>query len=128
MQTIPPVKAVSVSPPALRFLRGLAIAAAVAMVLLFVWSALRRMHFPYDLEWVEDGNLQELQRMMRHQPLYVPPTVDYVPYLYAPLFYVFSALAAKGMGVSFAAMRMVSFVSALGVFAGIFRAGVPGVS
>ena len=95
-------------------------AASGLMLALFLVTALRRLHFPFDLEWVEDGNLQELLRVTRHQPLYVAPTLDYVPYLYAPLFFWLAALLAKVVGTGFAAMRLLSIAATLGVVAGLF--------
>ena len=112
--------ALSVSATTLRWLRWAALAAPVVLLALFLATAHKRLHYPFELEWVEDGNLQELSRVANHQPLYVPPSLDYVPYLYAPLFFWLSALAAKTMGVGFAAMRMVSTLATLGVLGGLF--------
>ena len=109
-----------VSALALRSLRGLTMAASGLMLVLFLLTAHRRLHYPFDLEWVEDGNLQELWRVVRHQPLYVPPSLDYVPYLYAPLFFWLAALVAKVTGVGFAAMRLLSTFATLGVLGGLF--------
>ena len=111
--------ALTISATTLRWLRWAAMAAPVVLLALFLATAHKRLHYPYELEWVEDGNLQELSRVAHHQPLYVPPSLDYVPYLYAPLFFWFSALAAKVMGVGFAAMRMVSTLATLGVLGGL---------
>ena len=108
------------SSTALRSLRLALYAASGLMLLLFLVTALRRLHYPFDLEWVEDGNLQELARVVHHQPLYVAPSIEYVPYLYAPLFFWLGALLAKGMGLGFAAMRMLSILSTLGLLGGLF--------
>ncbi len=104
----------------LRLLQALAVGLSLATVLLFLFTAHRRLHYPFDLEWVEDGNLQELWRVIRHQPLYLPPGIHYVPYLYAPLFFWLSSLVAKFTGVGFAAMRLLSTLGALGTLGGLF--------
>ena len=104
----------------LRILGFAAIALSALYVFLFLVTAHRRMHFAFDLEWVEDGNLQELWRVVAHQPLYVAPSIDYVPYLYAPLYFWLAAVVARFTGVGFQALRLLSIVGTLGTMAGLF--------
>jgi len=94
-------------------LRGLVVALAAFFVVLFVYATARRMHYPYDLEWVESGVLASVARIVHGQPLYAKPTLDYVPFLYAPLYFYVCAAVTKLTGVNFAALRLVSAMSAL---------------
>jgi len=96
-----------------RMLQGLVVALSAFFVALFVYAAARRLHYPYDLEWVESGVLASVARIVHGQPLYAKPTLDYVPFLYAPLYFYVCAAMTKLTGVNFTALRLVSAVSAL---------------
>ena len=89
------------------------------MVLLFLQSAYRRIRYPYVLEWIEEGNLQEVARYVHHLPVYIAPSIEYTANIYAPLYFWVSSWFARWMGVSFASMRIVSFISTLGLLCGM---------
>lgn len=89
------------------------------LVLLFLQSAYRRIRYPYVLEWIEEGNLQEVARYVHHLPVYIAPSIEYTANIYAPLYFWVSSWFARWMGVSFASMRIVSFISTLGLLCGM---------
>ena len=72
-----------------------------------------RIGYPHQLEWMEGGMVDHVRRVMDGQPLYVPPTLEFVPFLYPPLFYGISAVAASVIGPTFLTLRLVSVLSAL---------------
>jgi hypothetical protein len=82
--------------------------------------AICRMRYPFELEWTEGGFVDQLQRIVNGQPVYVAPSVNFVPFLYTPLYFYVSAAVAKLVGVGFLPLRLVSFVASLGAFAMIF--------
>src|SRR5207247_9527854 len=47
---------------------------------------LLRLRYPLDLEWMEGGVLTHTLRLGRGQPLYAEPSVDFVSFLYTPLY------------------------------------------
>jgi len=96
-----------------RVLRGLVVVLAGLFVALFMYASARRLWYPYDLEWIESGVLASIARVAHGQPLYAKPSLDYVPYLYAPLYIYVCAWVTKLTGISFVAPRLVSAVSAL---------------
>jgi hypothetical protein len=98
---------------AARVLSGLVVVVAAFFVALFVHAAARRIWYPYDLEWVESGVMTSVARIAYGGPLYAKPTLDYVPFLYPPLYFYVCAWVTKLTGVNFAALRLVSAVSAL---------------
>jgi hypothetical protein len=51
-------------------------------------------------------------RVVRGEPLYVEPSPEFMPFLYAPGYYFVGALATKLLGFSFLALRLVSALSA----------------
>jgi hypothetical protein len=95
-------------------LSGLIVFLAVFFLLLFLYSAVRRMRYPFDLEWVESGMVMSLRNIVQGRGLYTAPSLDYVPYLYAPLYFYLAAGLSKLTGVSFLTLRLLSVLSTLG--------------
>ena len=93
---------------------------SVLLVLLFLYTAVRRMPYPFDLEWIESGILVSVDRLHHGLPLYTAPSLNYIPYLYAPLYFYVCAAVAKVTGVSFFTLRLVSTMSALATLALLF--------
>lgn len=91
--------------------------AAGGYLLAYVAIALWRLQHPFELEWMEGAMVDHVQRITEGKRLYVPPSLDFVPFIYPPLFYYASAAVAQITGVGFAALRLVSFLSSLLIFA-----------
>ena len=54
-----------------------------------------RVGYPYDLEWMEGGMLVHGHRVLNGEGLYVPPSLDFIPYIYPPLYsWVLAAFGA----------------------------------
>jgi hypothetical protein len=103
-----------------RVLRIVTLAGASLFPLAYVTLALLRLGHPFELEWMEGGTLQHVQRIQAGEPLYVPPTLDWAPFIYAPLYYYASALASSLLGPGIAPLRLVSLLASLGCFALVF--------
>jgi hypothetical protein len=105
---------------------GCAIVALVAMFFgLFLWAAVRRMGYPFEVEWIESGMLVSVLRIAHGQALYVKPTLEFVPFLYAPVYLYVAAAVTKlagghGAMAGYGAMRLVSTVGTLGSCAAIY--------
>lgn len=84
----------------------------------WVWSA--RLAFPFELEWLEGVALEHVQRLRAGLPLYTPPSLEWVPLNYTPLYFWLSALSAGVFGETFLAMRLVSVLAALGAAAAVW--------
>ena len=88
--------------------------AALGFVLAFAATGVLRAIFPYPIDGLEPGALQEVNRVLAGQPLYVAPALDYVPQIYAPaLFYLAAPLAALS-GSSQFGLRATSLLASLG--------------
>lgn len=81
-----------------------------------------RIGFPLELEWMEGGVLHQAHRFAHGQPLYPPPSRDFVPFLYTPGFAVLLGSLGKVFGVSFALGRLISIVSCIAIGWAIWRA------
>ena len=96
---------------ATRIFAGLVIAFCVAFIGLDLFIIFSRIFYPYQLEWMEGAGLVQVSRLLASKTLYVPPSIDFVPLIYPPLFFYASALIAKIIGLGFGALRLVSFLS-----------------
>ncbi len=95
---------------------ALAIPALYQIGLLVVTIA-GRISYPYDLEWMEGGMLHHAQRIRDGQGIYGPPSIDFIPYLYTPLYPSVLALLGGAFGVTYSVGRAISVLSLLGIAA-----------
>ena len=96
------------------------VALAAAYPLLCLAVALARMRYPFELEWLEGGSLEQVRRILAGQALYKRPTLEYVAFPYPPLYYYASAAMAAVTGPGFLALRLVSFLASTASLALIF--------
>ena len=104
-----------------RILHALVAVLSMLFVLAYVAIALGRLGFPYELEWIEGGSLTMVGRAVAGRPLYVAPSLAYVPFNYPPLYFWVSALATRLLGDGFLPLRLVSLVSSLACGALLYR-------
>ncbi len=97
--------------------RTIVVVAALVPVAIYLYVAVRRLGYPFELQWLEGGEVEIVNRVVHGQAIYVAPSLHYVPYPYPPLFIWVSAAFAKVLGVGFLAPRLVSFLASLGVLA-----------
>jgi hypothetical protein len=111
------------SPRALQLARLLVVALSLLFAALFLWAAIKRMYYPFEVEWIESGIIVSVLRIAHGQPLYAAPTLDYVPYIYTPLYLYVAAAVTKLVGVAghdYLAMRLVSTLSTIGSCCAIY--------
>lgn len=97
-----------------KILRAVALALAAWFVVLLVYVFARRFVYPYDLEWMEGGMLDHALRLAEGQPIYAPPSVDFIPYLYTPGYPFAVFVLGKLFGLGY---KLGRFVSLAGFFA-----------
>ncbi|MCB9561074.1 MAG: hypothetical protein H6709_15230 [Kofleriaceae bacterium] len=95
-------------------------APAIAQLILLAATVGQRFGYPYDLEWMEGGMLQHAQRIADGQGIYGPPSVDFIPYLYTPLYPGALAILGSIFGLSYQLGRAVSIVSMFGIAVVVF--------
>ncbi len=81
---------------------------------MFLAVALKRLHYPFELDRMESAMMTTVWRVAHGMPVYVRPSLEWAPFLYSPLFFYCSAAMTKIMGVGYAALRMVSIFATLG--------------
>ena len=102
-------------------LRAALVVAAFGFLACYLAVAFARFRYPFQLEWMEGGVLDHVQRVLHGQALYVPPSIHFTPFLYTPLYYYVSAGASWLFGLHLSTLRMVSIVSSIVAFAALYR-------
>ncbi len=96
--------------------------AAVPGLVALAWLAqvfAGRLNFPLDLEWMEGGLLVHALRLQQGEGIYVPPSVDFIPFLYTPFYPRLLAWLALVFPLDYALGRAVS----VGAFVGTLLVG-----
>jgi hypothetical protein len=109
-----------ISTRTLSALRLLLAALSALMVVLFIYTALRRLHFAFEYDWIEDGMLASVRHIRAGLPLYSAPSTAFTPYLYTPIYLYVAAAFSRVMVISYAPLRLLSLLSTLGCFATIY--------
>jgi hypothetical protein len=94
--------------------RALVVVASIVPTAVYLYVALHRIGYPYELEWLEGGAVEIVRRVAEGQAMYVQPSLHYVPYPYTPLYFWVSGALAHVTGVGFLPLRLVSLLSSLG--------------
>jgi hypothetical protein len=87
--------------------------AAAAPIVVYVWVALHRVGYPYELDWMEGGSVELVGRVLNGHSLYSAPSIAYVGWTYPPLYYWLTAALAKVIGLGFLPLRLVSLAASL---------------
>ena len=103
-----------------RLLKFSALFIAIGYIGLYLSIALLRVTYPFDLEWMEGGSVEHVRRLLTGQPIYVAPSLEFIPYNYPPFYYYVSAVVAQILGVTPTSLRLVSIVSSLASFVAIY--------
>lgn len=107
-----------------RALLDAAVVGAAAYAVLFVVVALLRAPFGFELEWMEGGMVSHAARLLDGQPIYAPPSADFVPFFYTPGYpLTLAGLASVFGSLTLGLGRAVSIVATLLTFGFLFRVG-----
>ena len=103
-----------------RRLAALVLWAVVALPALYqldlmIQAIAGRVAYPYDLEWMEGGLLHHALRIRLGEGIYAPPNVDFIPYLYTPLYPTLLALFGSPFGISYLLGRVISLIGLVGI-------------
>jgi 4-amino-4-deoxy-L-arabinose transferase-like glycosyltransferase len=93
---------------------------AVLFVIVYLILAFLRIRYPFELEWMEGACVDHVLRILSGEKLYVSPSLEFIPFMYTPLYFYLSAAFSAIIGVGFLPLRLVSFISWLGSFLLIF--------
>ncbi len=103
-----------------QFLDYALFAFAAAYLVIYLWIVYQRIRYPFELEWIEGGMVDQVQRLIHGQSMYVAPSINFVPFLYPPVYFYVSAAASLIFGGGLFPLRFVSFTASLVSFVVIF--------
>jgi len=89
-------------------------------IIMYIVLAILRMPCPFELEWMEGAMVDHVVWMLAGNPLYPEPSLDFVPFIYAPIYFYVSAGISWLIGVGFFPLRLVSVLASLGSLVVIF--------
>src|SRR5262245_41183160 len=102
----------------MKMARAVALVAAAFWFVALAYLFARRLASPFDLESLDAAPLSHAQRILDGQPIYPPPSIDFVPHPYTPLYPALVALVGRMVGgVSYAVGRALSVASFVGALA-----------
>lgn len=107
--------------PALVWARRITAAIAGLWLVLSLVAFALRLTFPLELEWMEGGTLHQAHRVRAGLPVYGPPSADFVPFLYTPLYPWLLAKLGAVLPLNYALARGVSVVAVIAIWAGLWR-------
>lgn len=96
-------------------LPGLAVLAAIVFAAMYFFTALPRVVYPYDLDFIEDGLLLTSLRLAQNQPVFAPPNADFVPHVYTPLYTWLGSLLFRVTGPGFMPLRLLSLAAIIAI-------------
>jgi 4-amino-4-deoxy-L-arabinose transferase-like glycosyltransferase len=97
-----------------KVLTRLLLIASFSFTALFLYTISLRIPYPFELEWMEGAFLTQSLWLLKGNQLYVEPTIDFIPFLYTPLYTWLSTALMYVLGVGFWQARLVSVASSIG--------------
>lgn len=86
----------------------------------YLYVAFSRIAYPFSLEWIESNTFLHVLRVLQNEPIYGPPSYDFIPMIYTPFYYYVVAAFTKLTGQIMLSMRLVSILASLLVFVMIY--------
>jgi len=80
---------------------------------MYLVAALPRVFYPYDLDFIEDSILMEAQRFALGLPVYVAPSMTFIPHVYMPFYLWVGGWLIKIAGMGYAPLRLLSLAATL---------------
>ncbi len=100
-----------------RILQGAVWGLALLSVLTYVRVSLMRLAYPLELDCIEGVIMDHVVRLSQGQPIYVAPTLRFIPLAYMPLLMVVSSWITHFFEPAFWHVRIVSFGATVGLMA-----------
>ncbi len=99
-----------------QFFKKVILLLSIYYIIIYLYLALVRLFYPFELEWMEGGMVGHIVQIFQGHFLYQAPTIEFIPYIYGPLYFYLSALLSKLMGIGFLPLRLLSVIASLGCF------------
>ena len=107
--------------PAVLWARRVVTGLSLVWVLVIAIVFACRIGFPLELEWMEGGSLQQAWRLQQGLPVYGPPSPEFVPFLYTPLYPAVVALLGLVFPLGYVLARAVSIAAVIATCVALWR-------
>ncbi|MGB7980229.1 MAG: glycosyltransferase family 39 protein [Candidatus Nanopelagicales bacterium] len=97
--------------------RWLFVVVGVVGLVGYAVPVLRRLRYPYELSFFEGSTVEVSGRLVDGLALYGPPSAEFTPWPYPPMYFWVTSVAADLMGLSLPTMRVVSVIASVAVLA-----------
>lgn len=97
------------------FLKGLILVFTGWFLGVFLWVALQRIGYPYELEANEGIVAEGAVRILEGKPIYAEPSLEWVPFLQTPLYYYLGAGMMHLFGASIPIMRVITLIASVAI-------------
>lgn len=87
---------------------------AVIFIITYLFVAIGRVFYPFDLDFIENAMLLQAWRTGAGLPVYLPPNGEFVPQVYMPLYTWLGSLPLRLTGPVMWPLRLLSLASTLG--------------
>lgn len=104
----------------LAILRAALFAGGALHLAVLVTLAAVRIPYPFELEWMEGGCVDAVARVLDGRSIYPEPSLEFIPFLYTPLYFWLCAPVTAVLGIGYLPLRLVSFAASLGCMGAIF--------
>jgi hypothetical protein len=94
-------------------LKRLALAVSALFAGMYVFTALPRLFYPHDLDFLENNSLMQALRFAQGQPVYASPSADFVATIYTPFYTWLGSLAFHILPPGLLPLRLISFYATL---------------
>ncbi len=62
-------------------LKAAVVLVGLAYVGMYLFVALSRIGYPYELEWMEGAHVDYVRRILSGQPIYLRPSIEFTPFI-----------------------------------------------
>ncbi|MFN3269412.1 MAG: hypothetical protein ACK42G_02370 [Candidatus Kapaibacteriota bacterium] len=93
------------------FIRILLISLIGFYFILTIYVMYSRIQYPYQLEWMEGGEIEHVQRLLDGKKIYCEPSMEFIPYIYTPFYYYIGVALTIFFEPSLFTMRIISILS-----------------
>jgi hypothetical protein len=108
------------SDPAVTAMRAVVLGLGAMLIVLFLWVVIARFMHPVEAEWMTGSVRESVDRVRHGEPIYVPPSATFIPFVYTPI-YVWLAAAVAHVTSVFIACKVVSLAATVATAWGVAR-------
>ena len=109
-------------PPLPTLSQALVFAMLAVFAGLFVFCAVQRVLYPFEVEWLEGEMICHGLQVLQGLPVYGPPSPEFIAEIYPPVYYYVIAAVFKIAGlVSFPLLRLMSVLSLAAILVLLYR-------